>query len=52
MKVVLPGTFLREHMGWTSEALETIGKRDWGELEEEKAISSIPTPKYIRQVRS
>ncbi len=34
IKVLLPGTFLREHMGWTSEALEAIRKRNWADMEE------------------
>lgn len=24
LKIILPGTFLREHMGWSSEALESV----------------------------
>jgi putative PIN family toxin of toxin-antitoxin system len=32
LAIVLPGTFLRESMGWTSEALETIRNRKWGDL--------------------
>lgn len=31
--VLLPGTFLRERMGWTSEALEAIRQRKWSELD-------------------
>lgn len=31
--VLFPGTFLREYMGWTSEQLEAIRHRTWGELE-------------------
>lgn len=27
--ILLPGTFLREYMGWDSEALEDIRKRNW-----------------------
>jgi predicted nucleic acid-binding protein len=27
LNIILPGTFLREQMGWTSEALEKISKR-------------------------
>lgn len=34
IKVLLPGTFLREHMGWTSEALEAIRKRNWADMED------------------
>ncbi len=34
LKVILPGTFLREHMGWTHEALEAIRNRTWKELDE------------------
>lgn len=33
LKILLPGTFLREHMGWTSEALESIRSRTWHDLE-------------------
>jgi predicted nucleic acid-binding protein len=29
LKVVLPGRFLREQMGWTSERLEAIRSRTW-----------------------
>lgn len=32
LKVLLPGTFLRQHMGWTSERLEAIRKRTWKDL--------------------
>ncbi|MBC7812825.1 MAG: putative toxin-antitoxin system toxin component, PIN family [Burkholderiales bacterium] len=32
IKVLLPGTFLREYMGWTSEVLETIRTRTWDDL--------------------
>ncbi len=32
IKVMLPGTFLREHMGWTSEQLEAIRRRMWSDL--------------------
>ncbi|MBZ0315481.1 MAG: PIN domain-containing protein [Anaerolineae bacterium] len=32
VKILLPGTFLREHMGWTSEALEAIRKRNWADI--------------------
>lgn len=31
--ILLPGTFLREYMGWTSEALEAIRTRTWRDLE-------------------
>jgi predicted nucleic acid-binding protein len=30
--VLLPGTFLRTHMGWSSEALEAIRYRTWEQL--------------------
>ena len=30
--VLLPAVFLREHMGWTSEELEAIRHRTWGEM--------------------
>lgn len=33
LNIMLPGTFLREHMGWTSEALEAIRNRTWRDLE-------------------
>lgn len=29
LNIILPGTFLREHMGWTSEALEAVRNRSW-----------------------
>jgi predicted nucleic acid-binding protein len=32
LKVLLPGTFLRQYLNWTSEALEAIRKRTWDEL--------------------
>lgn len=32
LKVILPGAFLRHHMGWTTEALEAIRSRTWKEL--------------------
>ena len=32
LNVILPGTFLRELMGWTHEALEAIRNRTWTEL--------------------
>lgn len=32
LKIVLPGTFLREYMGWTSEQLEAIRRREWADL--------------------
>ena len=34
LTIRLPGTFLREYMGWTSEALEAIRQRNWKDLEE------------------
>jgi len=33
LKIILPSTFLREHMGWTSEALETVRNRTWRDLQ-------------------
>ncbi len=33
IRIILPGTFLRVHMGWTSEALEAIRGRKWAEVE-------------------
>jgi predicted nucleic acid-binding protein len=32
--VMLPGTFLRQHMLWTSEQLEAIRNRNWADLQE------------------
>ena len=32
LNILLPGTFLREHMGWTSDALEAIRERKWSDL--------------------
>jgi len=32
LKVLLPGTFLREQMGWTSEELEAIRSRTWQDM--------------------
>ena len=32
LNIILPGTFLREHMGWTSEELEAIRHRNWDDL--------------------
>ena len=29
LTIILPGTFLREYMGWTSERLEAIRQRHW-----------------------
>lgn len=34
LKVLLPGTFLRQVLGWTSEELERIRYREWSDLEE------------------
>lgn len=34
LDTLLPGTFLREHMGWTSDALEAIRNRTWNDFEE------------------
>lgn len=33
LNIMLPGTFLREHMGWSSEKLEAIRTRTWRDLE-------------------
>jgi predicted nucleic acid-binding protein len=33
LKVMLPGTFLRQVMGWTSEELEAIRNRTWPDLD-------------------
>lgn len=32
VRVMLPGSFLRDMLGWSSEALETIRDRRWGDL--------------------
>lgn len=32
--IILPGTFLREYMGWTSEDLEIVKSRKWADIEE------------------
>jgi predicted nucleic acid-binding protein len=34
LTVMLSGTFLREVLGWTSEALEAIRHREWSEIED------------------
>ncbi len=34
LNILLPGTFLREHMGWTSEELAAIRYRNWQDFEE------------------
>lgn len=34
LSIMLPGTFLREYMGWASEALEAIRYRTWQDIEE------------------
>lgn len=31
LQIMLSGAFLREHMGWRSEALEQVRKRRWPE---------------------
>jgi predicted nucleic acid-binding protein len=33
LKILLPGTFLREYMAWTSERLEAIRHRTWADLD-------------------
>lgn len=35
LNILLPGTFLREHLGWTSESLENIRKRNWDDFTDE-----------------
>jgi putative PIN family toxin of toxin-antitoxin system len=35
LNILLPAAFLRQHMRWTSEALEAIRKRTWTDLAEE-----------------
>jgi predicted nucleic acid-binding protein len=32
LAILLPGTFLREHMGWNAESLEAIRQRTWRDL--------------------
>jgi hypothetical protein len=32
LMVLLPAAFLREHLGWSSEALEAIRRRTWADL--------------------
>jgi predicted nucleic acid-binding protein len=32
INILLPGAFLRVHMGWTSERLEAIRTRTWKDL--------------------
>ena len=32
LTIMLPGTFLRERMGWTSEELEAIRNRSWEDM--------------------
>lgn len=32
LRVMLPGTFLREVMGWSSEELQAIRRREWADL--------------------
>jgi predicted nucleic acid-binding protein len=32
LQVLLPGTFLRDHMGWSSDSLEAIRNRAWRDL--------------------
>ena len=38
LNIMLPGTFLREYMGWTSEALEVVRTRTWQDLETKTPI--------------
>jgi predicted nucleic acid-binding protein len=40
VNVLLSGTFLREVMGWTSEELEAIRRRTWGDMQEEEKETS------------
>ena len=35
LKVLLPGSFLRAEMGWTSEGLEAIRSRTWKDFKTE-----------------
>lgn len=35
LRILLPGAFLRLHMGWTSEQLEAIHRRNWKDLPDE-----------------
>jgi hypothetical protein len=32
LRIRLPGTFLREDMGWTSDQLEALRGREWEDL--------------------
>ena len=32
LNIMLPGTFLREKMGWTSHQLEALRGREWEDL--------------------
>ncbi len=36
LHVLLPGTFLREYMGWTSDQLEAVRGREWEDLANEE----------------
>lgn len=40
LRVILPGTFLREVIGWTSEQLENIRHRDWDQVIVDSETSS------------
>ena len=33
LTIMLPGTFLREHMGWTGEVLDVVRTRTWQDFE-------------------
>ncbi|MBL8132046.1 MAG: PIN domain-containing protein [Anaerolineae bacterium] len=33
LNIVLPGTFLRNHLGWSSEDLEAIRSRTWADID-------------------
>ncbi len=36
LKILLPAAFLRQHMGWSSDALEAIRHRTWDDLADEE----------------
>ncbi|UCC89240.1 MAG: hypothetical protein JSV81_08005 [Anaerolineales bacterium] len=40
LEVMLPGTFLRQVMGWTGQELEGIRKRTWADIEGDLTIPS------------
>ncbi len=38
--IMLPPVFLRDYMGWTSEELEQVRKRDWNDFSDPNALNS------------